>query len=136
MSTKLNAGRRISLAVAAAAVAVAYGASAAEPATEVIVEAPRVARSTEHVSTLGAPVQVASIRYRVSYADLNLASASGAQALEKRVHDAAVQACKDLDAILAPGPPTQDNPPCIKSAVDGGMLQAREAIARAERKAP
>ncbi len=136
MSTKLSTGRRVSLAVAAAAVAVAYGASAAEPATEVIVEAPKVVRSHERVSALGAPVQVSSIRYRVSYGDLNLATPAGAQLLEKRIHEAAVQACKDLDAIIAPGPPTQDNPPCVKSAVDGGMKQAHAAIELAQKKAP
>ena len=136
MSTMPSQGRRVALAVAAAAVAVAYGASAAEPATEVIVEAPKIAHSTEHVASLGARVQVASVRYRVSYGDLNLATPAGAQVLEQRIHEAAARACKDIDAIIAPGPPTQDNPPCVKSAVDGGMRQAQDAIALAQKKGP
>ena len=135
MSTKMGSYHKISLAVAAAAVAVAYGASAAEPLTEVIVEAPKVVHSAQRSPT-GAPIDIASVRYRVSYADLNLATHSGAVTLEQRITDAAKQACKQLESATGPGAfPVSGDPPCIKTATDGAMKQAHEAIAAAEAKA-
>lgn len=136
MTTRIGRARGMSLTVAAAAAALACGASAAEPMTEVIVEAPKLSHLNERAQPLGAPVDLASIRYRVSYADLNLATPAGAKTLEARIDDAAMRACKQLAASLPPSTVVaQDDPPCVKTAVDGAMKQAREAIAAAGRKA-
>ena len=136
MRTRITRAQGLSLAVAAAAVAVACAASAAEPLTEVIVEAPKITHTGEKVPPLGAQVDLASIRYRVTYADLNLATPAGAKVLEERINDAAKRACKQLEASLPPNAVAAPNdPPCIKTAVDGAMKQAREAIAAAGKKA-
>ena len=122
-------------AIAAAAVAVACGASAAESMTEVIVEVPKISHTGGRSQPLGAPVELALIRYRVSYADLNLATRAGAKTLEERINDAAQRACKDVEAHMAPNDISlPDDPPCVKTAVDGAMRQAREAIAAAARR--
>ena len=103
--------------------------------TEVIVEAPRISHTGSRSRPLGAPVELALIRYRVSYADLDLATRAGARALEERINDAAQRACKDVESHVAASEVSQpDEPSCVKSAVDGAMRQAREAIAAAGRR--
>jgi UrcA family protein len=126
--------RRLSL--LAVAIAAAAGlARAAEPITEVYVEAPKLTRSTSKEQPLGAPVDLASIKYRVSYADLDLATPIGARTLEDRINDAARRACHQLEASLPPNSiAAQGDPPCVKTAVDGAMKQAKEAIAAASKK--
>ena len=47
-------------------------------------------------SPIGAPIKELTIRSRVSYADLDLTTASGAATLEKRVRDAAASSCKEI----------------------------------------
>lgn len=136
MTTRTGGVRAIASTVATAAVVLASGASAAEPLTEVIVEAPRLARTIDRSRPLGAPIELASIRYRVSYADLDLATPAGARTLEERINEAARRACKEVEASLAPNEvPLPNDPPCVKSAVDGAMKQARAAIAAAGRNA-
>ena len=135
MSSKIGSYQAISLAIAAS-LAGALAARAAEPLTEVMVEAPRVVHSSERTGALQAPVDVASIRYRVSYADLNLATASGARALEQRINDAASRACAELERATSPhSTVVPGDPPCVKTATDGAMKQANAAIAAAEQAA-
>ena len=132
MSIVIGRARASAVALAAAALGVGCGARAAEPMTEVIVEAPKVVHTADRAPPLGAPVDLASIRYRVSYADLNLATPAGSKALEERINDAAKRACRQLEASLPPSAvPAANDPPCVKTAVDGAMKQARAAIAAA-----
>lgn len=136
MSMHIGRARAIALGVAAAAVTVACGAYAAEPLTEVIVEAPKITHTGAKAAPLGAAVDLAAIRYRVSYGDLNLATPAGAKALEERINEAAKRACKQLEDSLPPNSfAAQGDPPCVKTAVDGAMKQAREAVAGAGQKA-
>jgi UrcA family protein len=136
MSVQIRTARAVALSVAAAAVTLAYAASAAEPVTEVIVEAPKVTHTGQKAAPLGASIDLASIRYRVTYGDLDLVTPGGAKALEERINDAAKRACKQLEDSLPPNSySAPGDPPCVKSAVDGAMKQAREAIAAAGKKA-
>jgi UrcA family protein len=92
---------------------------------EVVVEAPHV----ESTTVKGAPAF--SIVYKVSYADLNLATHSGAMELQKRVKDSATKACAQL-AKLYPNT-VESDPPCAQAATKNGMAQADKAIAAAEK---
>jgi UrcA family protein len=99
--------------------------SLAQPVPEVIVEAPHVHSTTDKDGRLYALV------YKVSYADLNLATHSGAVELEKRIKDSAAQACAQLKTLY---PITDDtDPPCVSAATKNGMAQANKAIAAAEK---
>ncbi len=132
MTIQTGRARGLALSAAAAAIAIACAASAAEPVTEVIVEAPKITHTGQKAQPLGATVDLASIRYRVSYGDLNLATPAGASTLEARINDAAKRACKQIDDTLPPGAyAAQGDAPCVKTAVDGAMKQARAAIAAA-----
>jgi UrcA family protein len=136
MTIPIGRARGLAYCAAAAAVAIAYAASAAEPVTEVIVEAPKITHTGQKAQPLGAAIDLASIRYKVSYADLNLATPAGARTLEERINDAAKRACKQLDDSLPPGTfAAPDDPPCVKTAVEGAMRQARTAIAAAAKPA-
>lgn len=95
----------------------------AQQAPEVIVEAPHL----ESPTVKGAPAL--SIVYRVSYADLNLATPTGAAELEKRIKDSATKACTQLQKFYA----TAIDPPCSQAAIKNAMAQADKAIAAAEK---
>lgn len=92
---------------------------------EVTVEAPHV----ESSSVKGAPAL--SIVYKVNYADLNLATHSGAVELEKRIKDSATQACAQLKKLYPTSVDT--DPPCAQAATKNAMAQASKAIAAAEK---
>jgi UrcA family protein len=102
------------------------GPGLAQQAPEVVVEAPHVATTTEKNGR-----ELYSLVYRVNYADLNLATHSGAVELEKRVKDSATKACAQLRKLY---PLSEDtNPPCVDKATKNAMTQANQAIAAAEK---
>jgi UrcA family protein len=112
--------------------AIVGSAIAAEELTEVVVTARREVTVTAGQSYTGTPIEVISLARRVSYADLDISSASGAAELQKRVNDTAQAACKELDKLY---PLTdKDSPACTKKAADAGLAQARAAIAAAPKK--
>ena len=102
------------------------GPSLAQPAPEVIVEAPHVLTTKEKDGR-----ELYSLIYKVNYADLNLATHSGAVELEKRVKDSATKACAQLRKLY---PLSEDtNPPCVDAATKKAMTQANQAIVLAEK---
>jgi UrcA family protein len=103
--------------------------SLAQSTTEVIVEAPRVERSTQTV-TPGKPREKLSIVYKVESSDLNLATHSGAVELQNRIKDSAKEACQEL-ATLFPNT-IEGETPCVQGAVKNAMVQANKMIAAAE----
>lgn len=115
-----------------AGLALAGGIAAAQSTTEVVVEAARVQPTGERGST-GAPIDVISVTHRVSYKDIDIATASGAKVLETRIETAAKAACKEIDTLYPLRTPAPGSPPCEKTAVDKAMVQARAAIAAAEK---
>ena len=118
------------LLMAAAAAAALAGASAYGQAMEVVtVEAVR--EIVVGKSAIGAPIKELSIRSRVSYADLDLATPAGMQALEKRVRDTAVSTCKEIKVDVPAEGSTVDK--CIKAAVDGATPQINAAVEAAKK---
>jgi len=117
--------RTTHLALLAAALAMAAGSAVAQPMEVVTVEA---ARSTKvGQSTYGVPIREVTIRSRVSYADLDLTSASGALELENRIKATAKSTCAQIKVeIPAEG---SSEATCIKAAVDGAMVDAQKVIA-------
>ncbi|HEX9206645.1 MAG TPA: UrcA family protein [Steroidobacteraceae bacterium] len=118
-----------SLALIAAAGATLLSAGAYGQAMEVVtVEAVR--EIIVGKSTIGAPIKELSIRSRVSFADLDLTTASGAAALQKRVEDTAKSTCKEIKVdVPADGSSVEK---CIKDALAGAQPQIDKAIAEAK----
>jgi UrcA family protein len=97
---------------------------------EVTVQASRMVTSKIGRNPVsGAPINGLSLSYRVSYADLNLSTADGAAALEKRVAYAADAACRELSRISPLAKP--DDRACAKEAREQAMVKVREAVAAA-----
>jgi len=106
------------------ALAVAAGATLAQPMEVVTVEA---ARSTTVAQTMhGVPIDEITIRSRVSYADLDLTTASGALELENRIRATAESSCRKID-VQFPAEGSSEAA-CIKNAVEAAMQEARKVI--------
>jgi len=119
------------LAMLAAAGATLIGASAYGQAMEVVtVEAVR--EIIVGKSAIGAPIKELSVRSRVSYADLDLATPAGADALKKRVEDVAKSSCKEIKVDVPAEGSTVDK--CIKDAIAGAAPQIDKAVAEASAK--
>lgn len=93
-----------------------------------IVEAPHVQSSTESSDR-----ELYSLVSRVSYADLNLATHSGAIELEKRIKHTAQAVCLQLQKLYPNSVDT--DPSCAQAATKNAMVQANKAIAAAEKSA-
>lgn len=116
--------------MAAAAACTLAGASAYGQAMEVVtVEAVR--EIVVGKSAIGAPIKELSIRSRVSYADLDLTTAAGVEALTKRVKDTASSTCKEIKVDVPAEGSTVDK--CIKEAIDGATPQINAAIEAAKK---
>jgi UrcA family protein len=103
---------------------IAASATVAQPMEVVTVEA---ARATTVGQTIhGVPIDEITIRSRVSYADLDLTTASGALELENRIRATAESSCKKLE-VQFPAEGSSDAA-CVKNAVEAAMQEARKVI--------
>jgi UrcA family protein len=114
----------------AAASLVVVTQAAAQPAAVTVIM-PRVVRQEIGRTYSGIPVERVSLARQVSYRDLDLTTQSGVANLTSRIAATAKQACSKLDALYPPSvyPPESTYDECVQSAVDGGMVQARAAVA-------
>ena len=85
-------------------------------------------------TTTGVPIVDMSISYGVSYAGLDLASAAGAAEIEKRVNDAAREACREISARRPLQQFTTSEAQCVRAAVDKAMVRVHELVAAAAKK--
>src|SRR5262245_51195471 len=116
---------------ALAAFAVCGPVLAQQADDEVVVESARSSGFVHGLRT-GTPIEVITIKRRVSYADLDLATYSGAVELEARVKNSAKSLC---DKLVQMRPMSSfDKWSCVRTAVAGGMAEARAAIVAAEKK--
>jgi UrcA family protein len=112
----------------------------AQDMNEIVVEsspahverAPGSAGSTVHYDLISVKY---AVKYAVMYSDLDLSTNSGAVELEHRIKAAAKKGCADIDKQYPLATPASSDKPCVKTAVDGAMAKAHDAIAAAEAKA-
>jgi UrcA family protein len=134
MNAEIRVARRLQLALVVGGLALIGGVMAAEPLTEVTVQAPRASKIVGHSDTgTGAPIELVTLSRHVSYSDLDLVSHAAAVELEKRVNDTAAALCKQLDTLYPLSKDTRPN--CAKQASDDAMPQVRSAVAAAEKRA-
>ena len=91
--------------------------------------------TTEGWNRFGIRNQKVQLSQDISYADLNLATRSGADALKARVRDAANTVCTKLghfDEGRGAIASEEDKINCVNGAVDDAMPQIRRAIASEE----
>jgi UrcA family protein len=80
-------------------------------------------------SDKGAPIVLVEVRHAVKVKDLNLRTAAGVDALQERIHAAAVQGCRQIDRM---NPLYSTHRACVREAVsearslvDAAILEAR-----------
>ncbi|HYB32482.1 MAG TPA: UrcA family protein [Steroidobacteraceae bacterium] len=123
--------KRVSIA-AAGVFAASVGAALAQTTPEVVVTTSKVVEKNVGKTSSGIPIVDVSLSYGISSAGLDIASASGAREFEKRVSDAAMEACKELGKRYPNSTPTDAQ--CAKAATDKAMGQVREMEAAAANK--
>lgn len=82
-------------------------------------------------SASGVPIVDMSVSYGVSYAGLDLSSAAGVAEIEKRVNDAAKDACHEIGAKRPAQQFTTTELQCTKASVEKAMVRVHELIAEA-----
>jgi len=119
----------------ASAVAIAVMATAAVaqsstqlPEVKVAADKPIV---TQGRTPAGQRVEMVTLSRVVNYADINIATASGAAVLKQRVSDNAKAVCEDI-AKLYPLPPSGTEL-CIEKAMKAATPQVQAAIDAAEK---
>ena len=118
-----------------AAASISFGSIAvAQDLQEIVVTGKGVATQPAGKTASGVPIVDMSITYGVSYAGLDLTSAAGAAEIEKRVNDAAKDACKELSAKRPLQQFTTSEAECAKSAADKAMVKVHELEAAAAKK--
>jgi UrcA family protein len=124
MGSYFRVSRAVRLALLGSGVAIAASTAVAQPLEVVTVEA---ARATTVGQTMhGVPIDEITIRSRVSYADLDLTTASGALELENRIRATAESSCRKID-VQFPAEGSSEAA-CIKNAVEAAMQEARKVI--------
>lgn len=123
----------ISVAVGLFTAALASNLAVAQQIKEVTVKASRFIEKEIRRTATGIPIVNVSLAYGVSYADLDLASRAGVMELEKRVNDAAQEACSELGRQYPHASPSDAK--CAKTAADKTMAKVHE-LAAAAAKAP
>lgn len=110
----------------------ASGGVYAQTAPEVVVTTHKVVEKSVGRTSTGIPILEVSLSYGVNVADLDPATHRGAYDLEKRVSDAAMDACKELGSRY-PGA-TPSDAECAKAATDKAMAKVHELEAAAAKK--
>ena len=104
-------------------------AAAADTLPTINIEASVVNKKVIEMSSSGIPTEEVTVTRRISYADLDLKTHAGTQALQARIEKAAELACKQLDELY---PLEQEEAPtCVKSSIKDADRQVQEAIAAA-----
>jgi UrcA family protein len=131
MSIQIYRNRALGLAVAS--LILAGGAvMAAEPISEVTISASRESKVVVGRNYTGAPIEEVTLTRRVGYSDLDLKTKAGADALDKRVAEAAEATCAELDKQYPLLPNTSAD--CAKTANANAMVQVKAAIAAAAKR--
>jgi UrcA family protein len=111
--------------------ALAQSTTATASTSEVTVQASRATRTTIGRTPSGIPIQDVSLSFGVSTEGLDLTTASGRQELEKRVSDAAMEACSRLGRQFPQSTPSDSE--CARSATNKAMAQVQQLEAAAKK---
>jgi UrcA family protein len=88
----------------------------------------RVQQAMVRLSESGTPIERFWVDRKVSYADLDLTTASGATELMKRVSEAAKEACEQVHTADPLDLSDMDDAACMRTATSGALKQAKAAI--------
>ncbi len=137
MNKKSLLARGLPAAITAVAFAISSAAAFAAESTasqEVKIEAGKIVTVSLGHARNGMHPEAVQLSRNVSYADLDLATPSGAAELESRIRDTANSICKQLADVAAGNAleEARDQKACVDGATSSAMAQARRVIASAE----
>ncbi len=118
--------------IASAVLSIVAGGALAQTTPEVTVTSTRAVEKTVGRSASGIPIVDVSLSYGVSAKGLDLTSSNGRAEFEKRVSDAAMEACQELGKRYPGSTPTDAQ--CAKAATDKAMAQVRQVEDAATKK--
>ena len=100
---------------------------------KVTVETSRIVEEKAGLTNTGVPLRSYSLSYEVSLDDLDMTSSAGVAAAEKRVNNAALEACKQINNESTHLFPTDQLSPsienCAKDTARKAMVKLHQAIA-------
>lgn len=96
-----------------------------EVALVVTVTAPRTIKEEVGTSAIGATIEVVKVSHDVVVGDLDLARHSARNELDRRIEEAAKEACNQIDTLYPLGP----DPDCVKNAIEGAQAQKDAVVA-------
>jgi len=97
---------------------------------DVKIEAGKVQQTMVRLSDTGTPIERFWVDRKVSYADLDLTTTSGATELMRRLTEAAKEACAQVHTADPVDLSGMDDASCVSTATDGPLKQAKAAIER------
>jgi UrcA family protein len=95
---------------------------------DVKIEAGKVQQTMVRLSDTGTPIERFWVDRKVSYADLDLTTTSGATELMRRLTEAAKEACAQVHTADPVDLSDMDDASCMRTATDGALKQAKAAI--------
>ena len=131
MNTRTRLGRITILGLIGGGLALAAGVAGSQTLKEISVEAGRATKAVVGHTSSGIPIEEVTLTRHVFYGDLDLRTHSGVVELERRVHETAQAACKQLDELYPLT--TSERPACTRQAVKGAMDQVHELVSAAEK---
>ncbi len=109
------------------------GFAAEEKLGKIRVETSRLVQENAGLTYTGIPLRSYSLSYEVSLDDLDMTSSAGVAAAEKRVNNAALDACNQINNESTHLFPTDNLSPsikdCAKDAARKAMVKLHQAIA-------
>ena len=109
-----------------AAIAISGGAVGQET-EEVTVRGPGIQSTEVERSSMGVPVVMFTVSYKVSYEDLDLKTTEGMAELTKRVEDAAKQGCREIGLAYRTAQPSDWV--CARHATKEAMDEVQQLVA-------
>ena len=125
MHTK-SISRWVATVLFAGALGLTAVASAGNQLASITLQAAPVVTAVVGRSDLGAPIKITTATSAVHYADLNLATRTGAAMLVKRVRTAAWADCQRLSTVSLMG--HSDTMACVRHAESAALRQIRLAV--------
>lgn len=124
--------KRMLITIGVLATSIVAGGALAQTTPEVTVTSTRAVEKTVGKTASGIPIVDVSLSYGVSAKGLDLTSSNGRAEFEKRVSDAAMEACQELGKRY-PGS-TETDAQCAKAATDKAMAQVHKVEDAATKK--
>ena len=122
----------IPLALALAAVSGAAVAQEKDQTSEITIQGnPVVVTKTVGRAYSGEPIEHYTFKTAVSYANLDLSTAAGADELKKRVRATAEKDCEALQQAADPMLLLDDDRDCVQAATAQAMIKVKAAISAA-----